>query len=97
MMDELTGFQRDVLYVIAGFDDKSPPYGLAIKDELERGYSNEVNHGRLYPVLNQLAERGFVEKGSVDKQTNSYGLTERGHQAIEARREWEDQYVSPET
>jgi PadR family transcriptional regulator PadR len=93
MMDKLTGFQRDVLYVIAGLDDESPPYGLAIKAELERGYSDEVNHGRLYPVLNQLAERGFVAKGSIDKQTNSYGLTERGHQAIEARREWENQYV----
>jgi len=93
MMDELTGFQRDVLYVIAGLDAESPPYGLAIKEKLECGYSNEVNHGRLYPVLNQLAERGFVEKGSIDKQTNSYGLTERGHQVIEARREWENQYV----
>ena len=30
MMDALTAFQRDVLYVIAGLeDDDSPPYGLA--------------------------------------------------------------------
>lgn len=93
MMDDLTGFQRDVLYVIAGMDDESPPYGLAIKDELDQHYTNEINHGRLYPTLNQLAEMGFVEKGSIDKRTNSYGLTERGHQELEARREWENQYV----
>jgi PadR family transcriptional regulator PadR len=96
MMDDLTAFQRDVLYVIAGIDGDSPPYGLAIKEELDRHYANEINHGRLYPVLDQLAEMGLVEKGSVDKRTNSYGITERGHREIEARREWEDQYVGVE-
>ena len=30
-MYDLTGFQRDLLYTIAGQDD---PHGLAIKDEL---------------------------------------------------------------
>ena len=93
MMDNLTAFQHDVLYVISGLDDESPLYGLAIKEELDRHYANEINHGRLYPNLNELAETGLVEKGSVDDRTNSYGLTERGHSEIEARREWEDQYV----
>jgi PadR family transcriptional regulator PadR len=96
MMDDLTAFQRDVLYVIGGLDDDSPPYGLAIKEELDRHYSGEINHGRLYPNLNELAEMGLVEKGSVDDRTNSYGLTERGSREIEARREWEDQYVAVE-
>jgi PadR family transcriptional regulator PadR len=96
MMDDLTGFQRDVLYVIGGLDDESPPYGLAIKEELDRHYSNEINHGRLYPVLDQLAEMGLVEKDSVDDRTNSYGFTERAHREIEARREWEDRYVGVE-
>ena len=58
--------------------------------------SSEINHGRLYPNLNELAEMGLVEKGSADDRTNSYGLTERGHREIEARREWEDQYVAVE-
>jgi hypothetical protein len=31
-MYDLTGFQRDLLYVIAGLDE---PHGLAVKDELE--------------------------------------------------------------
>ena len=96
MMDDLTAFQRDILYVIAGLDDETPPYGLAIKEELDRDYSGEINHGRLYPNLNELAEMGLVEKGSVDDRTNSYGLTEHGHREIEARREWENQYVAVE-
>ena len=97
MMDDLTGFQRDVLYVIGGLDDDSPPYGLAIKEELDEHYANEINHGRLYPNLNELVEMGFIEKGSINDNANSYRLTEHGHQEIEARRKWEDQYVSPET
>jgi PadR family transcriptional regulator PadR len=97
MMDDLTAFQRDVLYVIGGLDTESPPYGLAIKEELDQHSSGEINHGRLYPVLDQLAEMGFIEKGSVDDRTNSYSLTDRGHREIEARREWEDQYVGVET
>jgi len=32
-MHDLTGFQRDLLYVIAGSEK---PHGLAIKDELEK-------------------------------------------------------------
>ncbi|EMA53047.1 MULTISPECIES: PadR family transcriptional regulator [Halococcus] len=95
-MADLTAFQRDILYVIAGLDDGSPPYGLAIKEELDRHYSGEINHGRLYPNLDDLAEVGLVEKGSVDDRTNSYGLTERGQREIETRREWEDQYVAVE-
>ncbi|WP_394347183.1 hypothetical protein [Halobacterium salinarum] len=31
-MHDLTGFQRDLLYAIAGLDE---PHGLAVKDELE--------------------------------------------------------------
>jgi PadR family transcriptional regulator PadR len=94
MMDDLTAFQRDVLYVIDGLDDGSPPYGLAIKGELDRHYANEINHGRLYPNLDELTEMGLIEKGSVDDRTNWYGLTDHGHSEIEVRREWEEQYVS---
>jgi PadR family transcriptional regulator, regulatory protein PadR len=84
---ELTGFQRDLLYVIAGLDD---PHGLAIKEELEEYYTTEVHHGRLYPNLNALVEEGFVEKGEVDRRTNFYRLSDHGTRAIESRREWEN-------
>lgn len=64
MMDDLTAFQRDVLYVIAGFDEGSPPHGLAIKGELEQHYSGKINHGRLYPNLDDLTEMAFSRKAA---------------------------------
>ncbi|WP_211312990.1 PadR family transcriptional regulator [Halarchaeum salinum] len=89
-MNDLTGFQRDLLYVIAGLDEQ---HGLAIKAELETYYESEVHHGRLYPNLDTLVEEGLVDKGKIDDRTNSYTLTRRGRRELEARREWENQYV----
>jgi DNA-binding PadR family transcriptional regulator len=86
-MHDLTGFQRDLLYVIAGLQE---PHGLAIKEELEEYYEKEIHHGRLYPNLDTLVEKGLVEK---DRRTNVYTLTRRGRREIEARREWERQYI----
>jgi PadR family transcriptional regulator PadR len=93
-MYDLTGFQRDVLYAIAGHEE---PHGLAIKDELDDYYEDEIHHGRLYPNLDTLVEKGLVEKGQIDRRTNSYTITQRGRREIDARREWEAQYVSVET
>ncbi len=89
-MHDLTGFQRDLLYVIVGKDE---PHGLAIKDELEEYYEREIHHGRLYPNLDTLVEKGLVEKGQRDRRTNYYTVTRRGHREIEARMEWESQYI----
>lgn len=90
-MYDLTGFQRDLLYVIAGSDE---PHGLAIKDELEDYYEKEIHHGRLYPNLDTLVEKGLVEKGQQDRRTNYYALTRRGVREIDARTDWEAQYVT---
>jgi len=84
-MYDLTGFQRDLLYVVAGQDE---PHGLAIKDELEDYYQKEIHHGRLYPNLDTL-----VEKGEQDRRTNYYTVTTRGQRELEARRDWEEQYL----
>ncbi len=89
-MHDLTGFQRDLLYVIAGRDD---PHGLAIKEELEEYYESEIHHGRLYPNLDALVDKGLVEKGELDRRTNYYALTQRGDRELEARREWERRYL----
>jgi DNA-binding PadR family transcriptional regulator len=85
-MHDLTGFQRDLLYVIAGNEE---PHGLAIKDDLNDYYGTEINHGRLYPNLDVLVEKGLVDKGQLDDRTNAYSLTRRGHRELEARRDWE--------
>lgn len=93
-MNDLTGFQRDLLYAIAGLDS---PHGLAIKEELEDYYEKEVHHGRLYPNLDTLVNKGLAKKGEQDKRTNVYSLTKRGRREIEARREWEDRYLKETT
>jgi PadR family transcriptional regulator, regulatory protein PadR len=90
-MEDLTAFQRDLLYVITGLKD---PHGLAIKDELEEYYEKEIHHGRLYPNLDTLADKNLVSKGKHDRRTNVYTLTERGQRELKARREWEAEYVS---
>lgn len=89
-MDDLTGFQRDILYVTAGLDE---PHGLAVKEELETYYESEIQHGRLYPNLDTLVENGLIEKGEIDKRTNSYTLTQEGRDVLARRYEWENQYV----
>ncbi|MFC7166055.1 helix-turn-helix transcriptional regulator [Halospeciosus flavus] len=89
-MHDLTGFQRDLLYVIAGLDE---PHGLGIKEELEEYYTSDIHHGRLYPNLDTVVDKGLVEKGEIDKRTNFYTLTRRGQRELEDRREWENQYV----
>ena len=90
-MYDLTKFQRDLLYVIAAQDE---PHGLAIKEELEKYYEKEIHHGRLYPNLDTVVDKGLVEKGEADRRTNYYTITARGRRELKARREWEDQYVS---
>ena len=76
--------------MIAGLDE---PHGLAIKKDLENYYQKEIHHGRLYPNLDTLVEKGLVEKGEKDRRTNVYTLTLRGRREIGTRREWEDQYI----
>jgi DNA-binding PadR family transcriptional regulator len=75
---ELTAFQQNILVILS----EEPRYGLAVKRELEDYYGSEVNHGRLYPNLDDLVEMGLVEKSELDKRTNQYALTETGHDAL---------------
>lgn len=81
---ELTAFQTNILTILA----KEPMYGLAIKRELEEYYGSEVNHGRLYPNLDDLVELGLVEKSELDKRTNQYALTDDGYAAVLDGIEW---------
>jgi DNA-binding PadR family transcriptional regulator len=84
---DLTGFQRDALEAIARLERADETsYGLAIKSRLESQYG-DVNHGRLYPNLDTLVERGLVEKSALDKRTNEYSLTDDGRGLLRQRLE----------
>jgi DNA-binding PadR family transcriptional regulator len=81
---ELTVFQQTILAILS----EEARYGLAIKRELEAYYKSDVNHGRLYPNLDNLVEFGLVEKSELDKRTNEYALTEAGHDVLVNRVGW---------
>jgi len=81
---DLTAFQQNILVILA----EEPMYGLAIKRHLEEYYGTEVNHGRLYPNLDDLVEMDLIEKSELDKRTNQYELTEEGEQAVLDRFDW---------
>jgi len=90
---ELTAFQKNILAILA----REPMYGLAIKRELEEYYGEEVNHGRLYPNLDELVDVGLVEKSALDKRTNQYALTGDGVEALAADLSWAlDRFVNDE-
>lgn len=83
---DLRGFQRDLLFVVGGLEE---PNGREVLEEMEDSLTGEVQAARLYTNLDELAERGLVEKSSKDGRTNLYRLTEEGRRQIEARHEWE--------
>jgi len=89
-MDDLTEFQKNIVNVLVG----EGMYGLAIKKELEDYYDEEVNHGRLYPNLDALEEKDYVEKYARDERTNEYRLTEKGRKRMKEEIEWRlEKYV----
>jgi DNA-binding PadR family transcriptional regulator len=69
------------------------PHGLAIKHELAEYYESDINHGRLYPNLDELVEKGLLEKGETDGRTNVYRLSQRGPRKLHARSDWKRQYI----
>lgn len=87
VLTDLTGFQRDMLAGIAKLEDENDqkPHGLAIKQFLQTWYESDIHHGRLYPNLDTLVEKGLVDKGSRDRRTNTYTLSKRGER--EARKD----------
>lgn len=89
-MHDLTGFQRDLLLIISGLNE---PKGLDINEKVEQYYESEIRHGRLYPNLDTLVNKGLVKKGQHDLRTNKYVLTDHGEREIKARLTWELTYI----
>ena len=81
---DLTAFQFNILITLT----REPMYGLAIKRDLEAYYGDEVNHGRLYPNLDELVDAGLITKSELDKRTNQYALSDAGYDAVVGQLEW---------
>jgi DNA-binding PadR family transcriptional regulator len=85
LLPDLSGFQRDLLVAVGECEDEC---GLGVKNYLEDAYGVDVNHGRLYPNLNDLCAMGLVEKGERDRRTNWYRLSERGRSVTQTLSLW---------
>lgn len=83
---DLTAFQRDLLREVIA---EGRP-GLHLADALSEAYGDkEIHHGRLYPNLQTLGDKGLVTKEEVDGRTNRYAATPRGRREFLAHLAWE--------
>jgi len=58
-----------------------PTWGYKIKKQVEADFNVKLRHGALYPTLNSLEEKGFVESSKQKKNGRArkvYYLTEKG-------------------
>lgn len=77
---DLSGFQLNLLREIVETDQ---PSGQTIRRNLETRTGDEINHGRLYPNLDELVDYQLVEKGEQDRRTNYYEVTNDGRRLAE--------------
>jgi DNA-binding PadR family transcriptional regulator len=89
-MRGLTGFQRDLLFVLGHLDSSD---GVELKRELERSRYSSILSGRLYHNLDVLVDRSLIRKRDCEGRTNEYRLTPEGREEIRAHRDWQRQYV----
>jgi len=80
-----SAFKRDILWVLSNEGEQK---GVNIRLALEEYYDKPVNHGQIYPNLDDLVDAGFVEKGEIDGRTNSYSLTKAGRRTLTRRQMW---------
>jgi PadR family transcriptional regulator, regulatory protein PadR len=58
-----------------------PTWGYKIKKQVETDFNVKLRHGALYPTLNSLEEKGFVESSKQQKDGRArkvYAITEKG-------------------
>ena len=58
-----------------------PTWGYKIKKQVEADFNIKLRHGALYPALNTLEQRGFLESTKQQKGGRSrkvYAITENG-------------------
>jgi DNA-binding PadR family transcriptional regulator len=81
---DLSQFQVTILAILA----EEARYGLAVKRALEDFYGENVNHGRLYPNLDELDDWGLVARRDLDGRTNEYRVTAAGRRTLTEYTSW---------
>ena len=80
----LIGFERDLLFTVARLEG-SNPHGVAVREELEAHYGEEINQGRLYQNLRSLVDADHIHTLPLDGRTKVYRLTDTGQQHLRRR------------
>lgn len=81
---DLTAFQVHLLWLIYRL---GPAEGVTLQNALEEIYPEDINHGRLYPSLDRMADSRLITKRTKesDKRRKAYTLTGRGEWAAGRR------------
>lgn len=87
---------RDILYILGGI---GPCNGKEVIDELEKycgDSGDQVSERSVYRNLDKLSDLGYVDQTgdyTGKEGEKQYELTDQGEQALEDRREWEDDWL----
>ena len=77
----------------AAISDGTLPAGARLENEISLGQRFGLSRPTMRRAIQELVDKGLLEKGELDRRTNVYTVTQRGQREIEARREWETQYL----
>lgn len=91
-MNDLTGFQRDVLIILS----KEHATYFQLKDELENYYATNIQTDRMHSNLNSLIDLGFLTKEINRSDTNQetvYSLTEKGLEKVNKHIKFRNKFV----
>lgn len=90
-METLTGYQRDLLLVVAGL---APTDANEISDEMTdyRGDAAAAPR-KLFPNLQTLSDRGLVDSDPI---TEVYEITDQGRTVVSNHREWRAELLDEE-
>lgn len=89
-MRQLTSFQRDVLFVIAGLEREMDdlPKGVDVRSGMTEYRQEAINLSQLYQNLDVLVDDGYVIKSSLDGRSNGHELTPVAETELHNRLGW---------
>ena len=77
---DLNASKRDLLVEIYQMDQ---PSGQDIRHRMKAEHDEDVDHGRLYPNLDDLVDYGLIDKGEQNLRSNYYQITNDGRRLVE--------------
>jgi hypothetical protein len=89
LMLDLTGFQRDLLFVLARLSG-THPNGVDLREELNDVFGATITEARLYQNLRELHDADLVAKRPIDGRTNAYQIEHETMRSMRAYVDWSE-------